>query len=367
MAVASSCRDSSSGTGTTSGGPSGTATRASSSTPARSAADFVKLTTTRSHASGPSRCWMSAIARNVAKTSRVCGEGRDARASATSARAVASTLECCRTSIEARWNPNVSTCHRRCCSSPHASRGAPPASRERCSVSMSVRNSDGPGVGPADAQPGRGEPMRRQAQLPPVGRVGQRPTEFGGDLGKLGRVPIQRPAQRAARRHVALGHRQRPGDPPGGRLHAPERMVGLDRHRGPRDLGGDGGVAVTIAPHPGAPSEERRERGRPRSTAFGVEGAVHRAIDRRQGHEDRLIEQGERCAHLIERLGTVPADRLRAPQPGDLLAQPAMDLLLVGGSGGQVLELFEQGADPPQVLDHGATLGLGGVGGQHRA
>ena len=43
-----------------------------------------------------------------------------------------------------------------------------------------------------------------------------------------------------------------------------------------------------------------------------------------------------------------------------------MDLLLIGGSRGQILELFEQGADPPQVLDHGATLGLGGVGGQHR-
>ncbi len=222
------------------------------------------------------------------------------------------------------------------------------------------------GVGPADAQPGRREPMGRQAQLPSVGCVGQRPSEFGGDLGKLAGVPIQRPAQCAARRHVALGHRQGPGDPPSGRLHPPERMVGLDRHRRPRDLGGDGGVAVTIAPHPGAPSEERRERGRPRSTAFGVEGAVHRAIDRRQGHEDRLVEQGERRAHLIERFGTMPADRLRTPQPGDLLAQPAMDLLLIGGSRGQVLELFEQGADPPQVLDHGATLGLGGVGGQHR-
>ncbi len=176
----------------------------------------------------------------------------------------------------------------------------------------------------------------------------------------------KRPAQCAARRHVTLRHRQRPRDPPSGRLHPPERMVGLDRHRRPRDLGGDGGVAVTIAPHPGAPSEERRERGPPRSTAFGVEGAVHRAIDRRQGHEDRLVEQGERRSHLIERFGTMPADGLRTPQPGDLLAQPTMDLLLIGGSCGQVLELFEQGADPPQVLDHGATLGLGGVGGQHR-
>ena len=51
-----------------------------------------------------------------------------------------------------------------------------------------------PGVGPAGAQPGRGEPMRRETQLAPVGRVGQRPAEFGGDLGKLIRVPVQRPA-----------------------------------------------------------------------------------------------------------------------------------------------------------------------------
>ncbi len=50
VAVVSSARDSSSATGTTSGGDSGTAARASASTPARSAAERVKLTITRSHA-----------------------------------------------------------------------------------------------------------------------------------------------------------------------------------------------------------------------------------------------------------------------------------------------------------------------------
>ena len=75
----SSARDSRRGTGRTSGGDSGTARRASARTPARSDAERVKLTMTRSHASTPSRAWMSAIARNVASTSRVDAEGRPDR------------------------------------------------------------------------------------------------------------------------------------------------------------------------------------------------------------------------------------------------------------------------------------------------
>ena len=147
-AVVSSARDSRSATGTTSGGDSGTAERASSSTPARSAADRVKLTITRSHARTPSRDWMSAMARNVASTSRVAADGRSDRGVASSARAAAKTSECCLTSIEARWKPNVSACHRRCWSSPQASRAAPPASSDRCRTSRSVRKAAGPSYPP---------------------------------------------------------------------------------------------------------------------------------------------------------------------------------------------------------------------------
>ena len=368
MAVARSWRDSSNGTGTTSGGPSGTATRASSSTPARSAADFVKLTTTRSHASGPSRCWMSAIARKVASTSRVCGEGRD----------------------DARLGDLRAGGRQHARVLPHLHRGQmeperlhlPPqvlqlaprqprsATGRRASAAASrcpSRNSDGAGVGPADAQPGRREPMGRQAQLPSVGCVGQRPSEFGGDLGKLAARP-----RSSARRSARLGGTSR-SDTDSVRAI---RRAAASIPRSAWSVWIAIAARVTSAVTAGLPSRSpptqvphRRNganEGGLRPTPFGVEGAVHLAIDRRQGHEDRLVEQGERRAHLIERLGTVPADRLGAPQPGDLLAQPAMDLLLVGGSRGQVLELFEQGADPPQVLDHGATLRLGGVGGQHR-
>ena len=59
------------------------------------------------------------------------------------------------------------------------------------------------------------------------------------------------------------------------------------------------------------------------------------------------------------------ADRVRAPQARDLLAHPSLDLLLLRDPERPVLELFQQRADPPQVLDDRAPLRLGGVRGQH--
>ena len=133
----------------TSGGASGTAKRASSSTPARSAADRVKLTTTRSHASHPEP---RLDVRDGAERGEhlACGRRRPLRPRRRELRSRRrqARSECCRTSIEARWKPNVSACHRRCWSSPQASRAAPPASSDRCRTSRSSRKAAGPSYPP---------------------------------------------------------------------------------------------------------------------------------------------------------------------------------------------------------------------------
>ena len=75
------------------------------------------------------------------------------------------------TSIDARWNPNVSTCHRRCWSSPHASRAAPPASRDRCRTSRSREERRRPVVAAVRTGAGRGQAVRRQSELATMRRV----------------------------------------------------------------------------------------------------------------------------------------------------------------------------------------------------
>ena len=116
-AAARSSPDSNSGTTSRTGPPpSGNANPASSYTAATSAAAVVNEITYRWQAANPNRCWIHPITRIVSSTSSVIGESSPPARSSASARAC--TAECCRTSSEARWNPNVSACQIRCCSSP---------------------------------------------------------------------------------------------------------------------------------------------------------------------------------------------------------------------------------------------------------
>ena len=241
-----------------------------------------------------------------------------------------------------------------------------PARVQRPLQDVQVRQEGGGTVVPAvRAGPGRGQPVRRQPQLAAMGRVGERPPQLPGDGGQGVGVTVQRAAERAARRHVLLRDRERPCDPPGGGLQPPQHVVGLDRHRRTRHLGRHARVAVAIAADPRVPSQERFERRRPRAAAVRVEPAVHLPVHGRERGEDRLVEQRQHGAHLVERLGPMAADRVRAPQARDLLAHPSPDLLLLGDPERPILELFQQRADPPQVLDDRAPLRLGGVRGQH--
>ena len=107
------------------------------------------------------------------------------------------------------------------------------------------------------------------------------------------------------------------------------------------------------------------ERGRRACRTVGVEAPIHLAVDGGQRREDRLVEEGEHRPHLVQRLRSVAADRVGAPQPGDLLAHPPVDLVLLGAPELRaLLELVQQIPDAPEVLDDGAALRLGGVRGE---
>ncbi len=222
-----------------------------------------------------------------------------------------------------------------------------------------------PVVAAGRARPGRGQPVRRETELAAVRRVRERSPQLARDGGQRLGVAVQRPAERRARTDVVLRDRERPRDPPRGGLQPAQDVIGLDRHRRARDLRRHARVAVAVAADPRVPSQERIERRRPRAAAVRVERAVHLPVDGRERREDRLVEQREHRAHLVQRLGPVRPDRVRTPQPRDLLAHPALDLTLLGDPERPVLLLLEQRADPPQVLHDRAPLRLGGVGGQH--
>ena len=229
-------------------------------------------------------------------------------------------------------------------------RRAAGAERRTKGLQVSLEGIDG-SVPRGRSGAGRGEPLGDQHELAPVRRVRQRPRELTGALGERADVAGERPAQRIRGRHVGLGGRERPGDPSRRGLVAAQDVVTSDRGRAEGDLRGHGGVAVSIAAHPGAPAERRRCSGG--------------AGDLRQRREDRPVEQRHRRAHLVERLRRPPADRIGQPQARDLLAQPPFGLAVHPAAGAWVVQRVEQVADPPEVLDHGAALGLRGMGGEH--
>src|ERR1035441_8197018 len=59
-------------------------------------------------------------------------------------------------------------------------------------------------------------------------------------------------------------------------------------------------------------------------------GLIERAVQGGRHDEERLVERGHDCAHLVDRLHGLVAQRRREPQQVDLLSQPAPDLGLVG-------------------------------------
>ena len=277
---------------------------------------------------------MSAIARNVASTSRVCGEGRAERASA-HLRA--------RGRQHARVLPHL---HGRQVEAERLDlpaqvlQLAPRQPRRAAGLERPLQRLD---VG----QEGSPGPRRRRGRRRGSRPAGARPDPASADAARRAACDPSSVAtsgsasasRSSARRSARLGGTSRSETDSVRAIRRAaasmpaQRVVGLDRHRGPRDLGRDGRVAVAIAAHPGAPSQERLERrlGRApqRSGSSGgpplgrSPGSVTKIVWSNRASIARTSSSGSgRC----RRIGSV------RQRPGDLLAQASMDLLLVGGA-----------------------------------
>ena len=180
------------------------------------------------------------------------------------ARRARSTSACCRTSIDARWKPNVSTC-RRGWSSPPARRRRRPRERAR-RTSRSRRKRRGPY---ARASLRRVVAASRSAISTSLRRCGASGSVRASSRARAGNVRTSRASDRRSAsggRHVrsrrpratARSGAPRPRSPAArGRARSPPRRASPPPSRR---------VAVAIAADPGAPTERtsmRRWRARP--------------------------------------------------------------------------------------------------------
>ncbi len=189
----------------------------------------------------------------------------------------------------------------------------------------------------------REQPLGDQHQRSTVRRVRQLPFELHRARWKGDGIARERRAHRSRRRHLPIAHRQRPCDPPRGRLVPAQDVIGLDRHRLARHVGGDLRVPVAVSADPRSPPDLGRSR------------PVRAPTQRGQQREDRPVEQRHRGAHLVERGRRIGPHGVGQEQPLDLLLEPARQL---------VARRVHQVADPPQMLEHRSPLRLRGVGGQ---
>ena len=150
---------------------------------------------------------------------------------------------------------------------------------------------------------------------------------------------------------------------------------GLERH-----VRGHARVAVPVRPDPRPEPKQRRSVHRPRAGPPGVASdrpvrplpreRVERPVDgppeARDRGEQRLVEDGQLGAHLVERRGRDGPQVGRVPQQGDLLAQAAAEVGVLVGRGEWVVHGIEQPPDAALRDQQGPAAGLGGMGGQDR-
>ena len=183
---------------------------------------------------------------------------------------------------------------------------------------------------------GGSQALGGQQELLEVGLV--RPA--GGDGGGLARegggVALDGGEQLSLWRGGGGGDGQGVADPPGDPLQPPQHVVGLDGHGRPGGLGGDAGVAVTVAADPAPPAEVGRERRRPGAGGLPGHRLLQRPVGGRHQPEQGGVEHGHDRADLVQRARPAAAELGGAPQAGDLLQQPAggRRLVVAGQPGG---------------------------------
>ncbi len=166
------------------------------------------------------------------------------------------------------------------------------------------------------------------------------------------------PGMRCRRRdglHEAQGHGFEPV----------EHVIGMDAERPFGQVGRHGRVAVAVATDPRPVVQEGRDARRPLAGVL-AEGRIDRAVQPGREREQRRVEERHRGSHLIERLRGDRADVGRPPQLGDLLAEAASDLPVIGRGQARVVEPLQQRGAATQSHERRPPAGLGRVRGEDR-
>jgi len=223
----------------------------------------------------------------------------------------------------------------------------------------------GPGlVGGAGAGARAGvDQLRAHArQLEAVGLLGVAPQQPWVEARQALEVSAERCLQRGAGWCVASGDREVPHQPGDHLERVGHGVLVLELQHVAGDLGGDEGVAVAVAPDPGAQPDGRGAVAR-RDTVLGAQ-RVELAQYRGQGVRDDGVEIVERVAGLVHGGGGGTAQLVGLPQQVDRLGEAgiltATRRATLRGRGGQDI------GDLPQLQQHRATARLGRVGREHR-
>ncbi len=177
--------------------------------------------------------------------------------------------------------------------------------------------------------------------------------------------------------------RQRRQKPCRHRLVAAQDVVGVDARDLASELRSNRRIAVTVASYPRAPLQESGYARRPRTARAGiaggpdgasppacdsrpVHGSIEGAVDARHRPEQRLVEEREGRANLVDRARSGLAHRGGPPQQADLLAQLAHDFGLVNDTEARIVELLQKPIATAQGDQRRAPAGFGGMGSQDR-
>ncbi len=131
-------------------------------------------------------------------------------------------------------------------------------------------------------------------------------------------------------------------------------------------LGGNKGVAVSIASDPGAELEHRWSRDIGIGTVYPPYRLFQVAIDLGYGVEQAFAEIEHAVLDLIANFRFLRTHFVGLPQDLDLGTQQIGELLALLFAKTGIVEPLAGDKDPAQILHHGAALGLRRMGGKYR-
>ena len=185
----------------------------------------------------------------------------------------------------------------------------------------------------------------------------------GGDVRQVRGVVAQALAQGGGQGGLVRGHAQVALEALQVVLVQRERGLAVDEQRVLGDGGGDVGVAVAVAAHPGA---EAQQGGHGEGMARIVAGERRLEVGIDAGHDlpQRVLEVVEPVVHLVEDGGRALVDLFREPQRRDLLADAVLDLRALAGRQPRVVERLREAGQAAQLVEHGAAARFRGMRGE---